>query len=354
MKKESLNIINSLNESVLNEKINKDNIEINKALANPNLGKNRDKIKAAGYDVDEYDGKVHSIKNSKTGKRINPSMYNRDEKGKIDFKGKLDSERPYNGKVNVYKSYAGKGKDIPTRAIVGKTKDGNAIANSEEFDSYSAHTSIADSKPNYKSISKNVNDYKDAVKNRDEKARWAQRNRDSLSYYEDKVKQAQDDLDREKKYIDKYDKESKDSEEKRKEILAKAKAKRNESEEVLKEEDRPNIDEMLSDIYDSYKAQYMEENFWIDLGSMVDDYDRVLEWWKSLNEGCTNKIEESETTTRQDLIKIQEKGSGLYDYVANNYYKMTSGELKELALNAIYVADADAEIIQEYLDRNEE
>ncbi len=61
-----------------------------------------------------------------------------------------------------------------------------------------------------------------------------------------------------------------------------------------------------------------------------------------------------ETTTRQDLIAIQEKGSGLYDYVANNYYKMTPGELKELALNAIYVADADAEIIQEYLDRNEE
>jgi len=312
-KRESQVLLENINAN-LNEKINKDNIEINRAIANPNLGKNRDKIKAAGYDVDEYDGKVHSISNSKTGKRVNPSYYNKDEKGKVDFKGKLDSERPYNGKVRVHKSYAGRGKDIPSRAIVGKTKDGNAIANSEEFDSYSSHTSIADNKPNYKSISKNVNDYKDAVKNRDEKARWAQRNRDSLSYYEDKVKQAQNDLDREKKYIDKYDKESKDSEKERKEILARAKAKRNESEEPVKKEcNKPNIKENK----------------------------------KSLKE-------ESETATRQDLIKIQEKGSGLYDYVANNYYKMTPDELKELALNAIYVADADTKIIQEYLARNEE
>ena len=74
---------------------------------------------------------------------------------------------------------------------------------------------------------------------------------------------------------------------------------------------------------------------------------------KTLKESKEEKLNEDmvETTTRQDLIKIQEKGSGLYDYVANNYYKMTTEELKELALDAIYVADNDGEIIQEYLDR---
>ena len=70
--------------------------------------------------------------------------------------------------------------------------------------------------------------------------------------------------------------------------------------------------------------------------------------WEKLDEDIV------ETTTRQDLIAIQEKGSGLYDYVANNYYKMTTEELKEIALDAIYVADQDGEIIQEYLDRTEE
>lgn len=82
---------------------------------------------------------------------------------------------------------------------------------------------------------------------------------------------------------------------------------------------------------------------------------------KTLKESLPTDVNEEkldedivETTTRQDLIAIQEKGSGLYDYVANNYYKMTTEELKEIALDAIYVADQDGEIIQEYLDRTEE
>ena len=56
----------------LNEKINHANDDINRAIANPNLGKNRDKIHAAGYEVTDYG----LIKNPKTGKSVYPSDYN--------------------------------------------------------------------------------------------------------------------------------------------------------------------------------------------------------------------------------------------------------------------------------------
>ena len=167
----------------LEEKINKDNIEINRAIANPNLGKNKEKIKDAGYDVNEYDGRVHSIKNPKTGKSVLPFAFDKEGKQKVDFKGKLDSERPYTGKLNVRDNYAGKGKLIPNKAVVGKDKYGNKIVRADDFDDYSSHTSMMDDKPNYKSISQNVNDYKQAVKDRDEKANRAERDKRGLSYY---------------------------------------------------------------------------------------------------------------------------------------------------------------------------
>lgn len=65
----------------------------------------------------------------------------------------------------------------------------------------------------------------------------------------------------------------------------------------------------------------------------------------------SKKIEES---VREDLIKIKEEGKGLYDYVANNYLRMTTEELKEIALDAIYVADNDFKIIDEYAERMDE
>lgn len=228
MRKDTISILSTLNESILNEKINKDNIEINRAIANPNLGKNKDKIKAAGYDINTDDnGKAYSVKNNKTGKTIYPSDYNKDEKGKVDFKGKLDSNRKNMNKSTRY-NHDIRNDKIPKSAKIGKYK-GFSQYNQDEIQSYS---------PSYtdkKSISQNVNDYKDAVKNRDEKSRWAQRSKEGLGYYEDKIKKAQDDLNREKEYINKYEKEAKDSENKRKEILSKVRGKKNESEEMLKE-----------------------------------------------------------------------------------------------------------------------
>ncbi len=299
MNKSTVDILNKLNESSLNEKINKNNIEINKAIANPNLGKNRDKIKAAGYETKEYDGKVYNIKNTKTGKSVSPEMYNKDEKKKVDFKGKLDSERPYKGKVSVYSNFAGKGKDIPSRAVVGK-KDNSVSVDAEEFDAYSKHQNAWD-KPNYKSISKNVNDYKNAVKNRDEKTRWANNSRKDLGYYEDKVKKAQDDLDREKKYIDKYEKEAKDSENERKEILSRVRAKKNESEEILKEGGAIDYEDKLKELYQSYKNDGMEDSFWTDLMNAIDNTEYLDKWYESLDEGSLNCLKEYDESCVKSL-----------------------------------------------------
>lgn len=38
------------------------------------------------------------------------------------------------------------------------------------------------------------------------------------------------------------------------------------------------------------------------------------------------------------------KQNKLYDYIANNYWKMTKEELKDVCLEAIYTADNDEEI----------
>lgn len=293
-KKESQILLENI-QSNLNEKINKDNIEINKAIANPNLGKNKDKIKAAGYEPKEdSSGKIYSVRNPKTGKWVMPSDYDNDKKKKVDFKGKLDSERKNQYQTSRHNSDVEKDR-IPKSAKVGKHK-GFDTYNQEEIQSYSP--SFISSPKN--SISKNVNDYKDAVKNRDEKARWAQRNREGLSYYEDKVKQAQDDLDREKKYIDKYDKESKDSEEKRKEILARAKSKKNES--VLTEGEAIDYEDKLKELYQSYKNDGMEDSFWIDLMNAIDNTEYIDKWYESLDEGCSNELKEYSDKIEESTI----------------------------------------------------
>lgn len=189
-----------INESEkLNEKINHANDDINRAIANPNLGKNRDKIHAAGYEVTDYG----LIKNPKTKKRIDPSQYSREEKKKVDFKGILDSERK-NNQGKFYPEYVPKG--LKTGA--GR---GYAQADRDEMEAQNG-------------ISKNVKDYKAAVKTRDENRRWAERNRKNIPHYEKKVKDAQKDLEFQKNYTDKLEKDADRMENKRKEILDKARA----------------------------------------------------------------------------------------------------------------------------------
>lgn len=217
----------------LDEKINKDNIEINKAIANPNLGKNRDKIKAAGYDTqDDYEGKTYLVKNPKTDKYVIPSNFDKNKKGKVDFKGMLDTDRK---RIYTQREFNSTAKDNKIPKSARLTGD---IYNSDEVNSYkSDYDGIK------KSTSQAINDYKKAVNDRNNADYYAKSGKKDIGYYEDKVKKAKEDLDRQKEYIGRKEKEVTNAEAKRKEIIANARAKRKtESEEVLTEKRNPEND----------------------------------------------------------------------------------------------------------------
>lgn len=75
----------------------------------------------------------------------------------------------------------------------------------------------------------------------------------------------------------------------------------------------------------------------------VDDLDTTIAEEADLPEGV-------EREKKEESKKVEE-AKGLYDHT----YKVTDiEELKEIALNAIYVANNDAEIIKEFNDRNED
>ena len=245
----------------LNEKINHANDDINRAIANPNLGKNKDKIHAAGYEVTDYG----SIKNPKTGKSVYPSDYSRDEKKKVDFKGKLDSERK-NNQGNFYSEY------VPKSLKTGKGK-GYSQADRDDMEAQNG-------------ISKNIKYYKKAVKDKKDAEHSVKYADKSMKYYEDKVTQAQKDLDFHKKYRDDRQKEAERAEEKRQALMAKVREKHQkttESENLNESISEDEAAEMLSNLYDSYKTTAMEENFWYDLTNIID-LDRLKDWYDSLDE----------------------------------------------------------------------
>lgn len=214
MKSDTRNLFENFQQN-LNEKINHANDEVNRVLINPNAGNNKQKIKDMGYETEETsDGRVYGIKNPKTNKWIDPSRYSREEKKKVDFKGKLDSERESD--VYNYRSEV-----VPKSLRVDKGYNGGSLAHKSDI---------------YPSVSKNVDDYKKAVKDRDENRKWAEeRRKGDIPYYEKKVKDAQKELEFEKEYTDKLEKDADNFEAKRKEILDKARAKRKTESEKLDE-----------------------------------------------------------------------------------------------------------------------
>ena len=110
------------------------------------------------------------------------------------------------------------------------------------------------------------------------------------------------------------------------------------------------LSDVLYKVADKVKSGVLDSSILDINGNKIGSYGIGYEEIQSgLSE--SKKIEES---VREDLIKIKEEGKGLYDYVANNYYRMSVEELKEIALDAIFVADKDNEIINEYIDRMEE
>ncbi len=175
--------------SNLNEKINKDNIEINKAIANAKRGHNLDRIKNAGYDI-EWDG--DRITNKETGKSIWPSEIDKTKKDKIDFKGMLDNPRPRMDHTKRWDS------DVKDNKIPKSAKVNKGVYNNDELDSYSPRYN-SDFK---KSISKNVNNYKKAVKDRDENLATVKNADSSMGYYKKQVDDAQKRLDWHKEYRD--------------------------------------------------------------------------------------------------------------------------------------------------------
>lgn len=234
MKRKTQLFLESMN-SFLNEKINKDNIKINKALANPNLGKNKERIKAAGYDLEQdSDGKVYAIRNSKTGKLADPYAYSKEKRRKVDFKGQLDSTRPVMATRIAHQSDVAEDK-IPKSAKIGSDKldrEGWSIYNRDDVESYSPEN-YRDAK---KSTSDNINNYKKAIKIRDDEKRYADRGRKSLDYYEKNVKDNQQDLEYLNKYIANADKKSSDAEAQRKAIIDKIKQKRVNKESSMNED----------------------------------------------------------------------------------------------------------------------
>lgn len=231
----------NLNESEqLNEKINKDNVEVNKILSNPNAGKNREKIKDMGYELDTEYGtnKAYAIRNPKTNKYIDLSNYSKDDKKKVDFKNKLDSDRPTIYKTSRYADDIAEDR-IPKSAKIGKDNRNHAVYDSNEIQSYSNNYT---DRPK-DSISSNINDYKKAIRNKEDAESSVKHSEGSLKYYEDQVQKAQKDLDFQKSYIDRRRKDADDAEAKRKDILHKVRVKRGiaESEKILQEQTYRNI-----------------------------------------------------------------------------------------------------------------
>lgn len=255
----------------LNEKINHANDDINRAIANPNLGKNRDKIGAAGYKVTDYG----SIENPKTGKRVYPSDYDRDQRKKVDFKGKLDSTRKNMSKTFGW--YDDDDNKIPKSQKIGKDRTGRHAQDVYDYDEQIQRR---------EGISKNINHYKKAVKDREESKKSAKWYGSEVTHAEDKVKQAQKDLDRYKQRVQDKENDAKNAEEKRQALMAKVREKHqktNESDEL--NESAESFEEQLQEIYDYYANMGMVENFWIDLiNSCGINLSKVQEWYDSLDE----------------------------------------------------------------------
>ena len=214
----------------LTEKINKDNIEINKAIANANRGtKNAQKVRDAGYEVDNEYGRTR-VRNPKTGKSVSLGYeVTKDNKDKVDWKGKLDSERPYYSSTHAnFKDEANRdwnknydkrdGKFVPNSRTLTKNKHGQ-----REFD--------RDDEAYFDGISKNIKDYKKAVEDRDSADRLSISFHNDAKRAEKRMKDAEAERDRYLNYAKDRVKQSTDAETKRQEILANARAKHNKANE---------------------------------------------------------------------------------------------------------------------------
>lgn len=107
------------------------------------------------------------------------------------------------------------------------------------------------------------------------------------------------------------------------------------------------ISDILFKVADKVKSGMLDSSILDINGNKIGSYGIGYEGVESgLSE--SKKVEEG---IRNELIQLKKDNRGLYDYVANNYSKMSQEELKEIALDAIYVANNDSQIINELTDR---
>lgn len=110
------------------------------------------------------------------------------------------------------------------------------------------------------------------------------------------------------------------------------------------------ISDILFKVADKVKSGMLDSSILDINGNKIGSYGIGYQGVESgLSE--SKKVEEG---IRDELIQLKKDNRGLYDYVANNYYKMSQEELKEIALDAIYVANNDFKIIDEYTERMDE
>ena len=208
----------SVNESVLTEKINKDNIEVNKILANPNAGKNAERIRDMGYETNvDSNGRIYSIRNPKTGKVIFGQDYNKDEKGKVDFKGKLDSTRPEMKKTLRF--WDDDIEKVPKSQSIGRNKSRGSLNGNRVYD-------YEEQLKRIEGISKNIKDYKKAVSDKGYYKNHLSRKEKDIADTERKIKDAQDELKMYKRDIEDTKKSIDNAEARRKDVLNRARNKK--------------------------------------------------------------------------------------------------------------------------------
>ena len=345
MRSKTLSLFESYSAN-LEEKINKDNIEINKAIANANRGtKNAEKIKNAGYEVsNDYGSTV--IKNPKTGKSVDLGYdVNKYNKDKVDWKGKLDSERQPIVQT-TRGNYDIKADRIPKSAKVGKTKavghsgkDVSVYQQNDELDSYSPRD-LSDFKH---SISKDINEYKKAVANRDEKRRWADRREKENAYYEDKVKKAQEDLDRHKKYTAEYDREAKDSEATRQAIINRAREKRAKNESALTESSYAQYESVLNAINSAISNLDNNEDIQELLQNIIGICRDIADDKELYVESALSEATQYNTKSKEEYTDTEE-----YKHAVNDDISTVSAALEELKYTMN--TDESVEVLNKYID----
>ena len=121
------------------------------------------------------------------------------------------------------------------------------------------------------------------------------------------------------------------------------------SKKSLKEGDAVDYEDKLKELYQSYRADGMEDSFWSDLLNCIDNVEYLDQWYASLEEGCSNTLKEyekeikSKKSLKEALIPVSELPDMCYGVLPtdcsiiiikkgeNGYYLTNKGYEREYA-----------------------